>query len=177
MRKSLFGLLLLLVAMTGCNPSITFNVALNGSGTIEKGDLLDSLLEGFGLGEFQNVDFSTTQEFKNNDVRREHVTKASLTKLTFAITSPSDQNFDFLEKVEFFVEAPGLEKKLVATKTVPKGVKTFDFDLTALDLAPYIRSEKVSFTTNTTGRKPTQDTKLEVTAAFSITASLFKSSQ
>jgi len=176
MRKSLYGLCVVVCVfgLSACNPSITFDVDIAGSGTIKAGGLLDKLLEDFGLGEFQNVDFSTTQEFKNNDVRREHVTKASLVSLQFKIESPADQNFDFLEKVEFYVEAPGLDKVLVASKTVPKGSKEFSFDVNAVDLGPYIRKERVSFTTEATGRNPTEDTKIQVSAKFSVTASLFK---
>ena len=151
---------------------VTFNVPVIATAEIEKGNLLEDLINQFGFGSFLNVDVASTQEFKNQNVERARVNKAILTKLTLTIEAPSDQNFDFLEQLTFFVESDGLPKVEVASITFPKGARSVDLNVTGTDIAAYIRAERISLTTEVKGRKPTQKTTIKAVANFQISARL-----
>ncbi|MCB9637915.1 MAG: hypothetical protein H6728_14295 [Myxococcales bacterium] len=173
-KKSLFVLFVLLFStcfsQIGCDGTVTFDVPTSGNTTVLKGTLLEEFVDNFGFGNFLNMDISTSQEFKSNNVARERVTKTVLTKLTLTIESPEGQNFDFLQKVTFFVEASGLAKQEVATADIPTGSKTVTFTPTGADIGAYIRAEKFSITTEVKGRRPTQDTTVRADAVFQVSA-------
>jgi hypothetical protein len=151
---------------------VTFNVPVIATAEIEKGNLLEDLINQFGFGSFLNVDIASTQEFKNQNVERARITKAMLTKLTLTIEAPTDQNFDFLERLTFFVESDGLPKVEVASITFPKGARTVEMTVTNADIAAHLRAERISLTTEVKGRKPTQKTTVKAVANFQISARL-----
>lgn len=62
------------------------------------------------------------------------------------IIQPANQNFDFIEWIEIYVSAPGLDEQLaVEKKPVPKGVKTFKFDTKDVELKEYFLKETMSY--------------------------------
>ncbi len=169
-RFLLFAAVFLFVPSVGCNGEITFDVPASGSSVIPKGNLLEELISDFGFGSFLNMDISTSQEFKSNNVTRERVTRVVLTKLTLTVESPSDQNLDFLTKVTFFVQSDGLPKQAVASADIPKGSKNVTFTPTNADIGAYVRAAKFSITTEVNGRRPTKDTTVRADATFQVSA-------
>lgn len=87
-------------------------------------------------------------------------TAAYLKSLTLSATpaaSPSG-NFDFLEEVHVFIEAPGLQKVEIATlKPVPKGATTVSFTPAKdVNLLPYVNAG-ATLTTSATATPPARD--------------------
>lgn len=156
----------------GCVPVVAFDVPLTAETTVEGGGVLEQFLDAFGFGDFANVDFSSTDEFENNDVRREQVTSARLTALTLTIASPQGADFDWLDEVAFSVDAdeqPGVE---VASGTIADDAVAATLDLEDVELAPYVRAPGFSITTDVNARRPPQDTTVRVDLVFAIAAEL-----
>lgn len=170
MRMSPLLLLASTVAVTGCNPTVNFTVPFEGEATIAGGGLVPGLLDVFGIGDLAQPDFSNTQEFENNDVRKEQVVSTRLQKLTLTIVE-GDADFDFLDSLSFSVEAPDLAKERVASMdAVPEGVTTFDLDLDDLDIAAYVRADSLSLTSDIDGSQPSEDTRIRIELLFDVTA-------
>ena len=158
---------------TACDAvPVRFDIDVDATTTVEKGSILDQRSSTFGFSNFTTFDVSSTQEFQNNNTQKNQVVDAKIAKLTLTIVSPSGQNFDFLDKLSFYIEAPGLEKKLVATKDFAKGLTTVDMDIIDLDLAPYIKADSFSFTTDVTGRRPDVETQIKASLKLNIGAKL-----
>lgn len=85
---------------------------------------------------------------------------AYLKTLTLSATpagNPSG-NFDFLDEVHVFIEAPGLQKTEIATlKLVPRGATTVTFTpVKDVNLLPYVNAG-ASLTTTATATPPARD--------------------
>lgn len=157
----------------GCSAlPIFFDVKTEGTTTIQKGTLLEQLAGGFGFDSFASFDISQTQEFKNNNTQKSLVKEAKVKSIALTITGPDSQNFDFLEEISFFVEAPGLSKKRIGTKKVPKGVKTFTLDLDDIDLTSYVKADSIKITTDAKGKRPENDTTVKAEIVLTIGAGI-----
>lgn len=175
-RVNVFGLCALLgltglLSLAGCAAfPIRFDVKAEGTTTIQKGTLLEQLTGGLGFDSFSSFDISESQEFKNQNTNKNLIKEAKLKSITMTITGPDSQNFDFLEELSFFVEAPGQTRKRIATKTVPRGVKTFSLDLDNVDLTPYVKAESLKITTEAKGKRPENDTTIKAEVVITIGA-------
>ncbi len=98
-------------------------------------------------------------------------TAAFLKSLTLAATPAANPsgNFDFLEEVHVFIEAPALAKKEIATlKPVPRGATSVTFAVVKdVDLLPYVNAG-ASFTTSATGTQPARDFTFDGKAVIEI---------
>jgi hypothetical protein len=159
-----------LLAAGGCVPEVSFDVTVDGETTIEQGTLLEELLAQFGFASLVTMDLSDSREFANNDVRKDQVTGTRLTLLRLETTAPDGAVIDFIDAISFSAEAPGVDTAVVATKNVPDGATKFDCDLADVELAPFVRAESMSLTTDVTGRRPDVDTTVKATATFAIKA-------
>ncbi len=176
MLKRMVGVVAVLLlgsSIMGCSAlPIFFDVHSEGKTTIQKGTLLEQLSAGFGFEGFSSFDIAETQEFKNNNTQKNLVKEAKVKTLTMKITGPDSQNFDFLEEISFFVEAPGQTKKRIATKAVPRGVKEFTLDLDAVDLTPFIKADSIVITTEAKGKRPENDTTVQAILVITIGAGI-----
>jgi hypothetical protein len=90
--------------------------------------------------------------------------KALLKSLTLSIT-PHDApvgNFDFLDEVHLFVEAPSIDKAEVAKLApVPKSATKLDFTIVeGVDLLPYVNAG-ATISATATGTQPRMDTSFD----------------
>src|SRR3954467_4843741 len=108
-RALLLALLLALLSglPTGCSSLLSFDVDSSGTTTISGGGLLSGLP---GFSGFNNLSFSQSQQFANNNTNKDHISEARLTRLTLKVTSPAGADLSFLSKIDFFIEAPGQPK-------------------------------------------------------------------
>ena len=158
------------LALVGCGTVVSFDVSQKAQTTIPAGGPVAGVLGGFG---FQNLNFSQSSDFQNNNTSKDHVRECRLKQLTLKVVSPPGQDLHFLTKVEFFVEAPNLEKKRIASGTsFPSGVASVDLVPDDLDLAPYVRADSFSITTAATGTSPSQQTTLEADLTLNVHASV-----
>lgn len=159
------------VSAVGCStPTIDFDVPISAETSLEGAGLLDQILSNFGFADFANVDLEASQEFENNDVRREQVVDARMTFLNLTIKSPQGANFDWLDSVAFSVAAEGEDTVEVASATVDDGNTTVACDVNDVDLSPFVRASKMEITTEADARSPPNDTTITVDLNFKIKA-------
>jgi len=168
------------VALGACGQTISFDTEVKGTAII-RGDPFAAALGSFpGMSSFSNIDFSGTQDFKNNGVTEEDVESVRLKKAVIRIVSPSDVDFNWLSSLRFSVEANGQPKKVVAFKEKidQLGLKApfpeLELELADLELQPYVVAPAMAITTEGTGRTPSQDIKLEAVFTFGVDAYVVK---
>lgn len=160
---------------TGCNAlPLPFDVTTTSQTVVERGTVIESTVGSLGFTQFTALDFSQSQEFQNRDVQKKHVTGAKIENLVLTVVAPSGHTFDFLENVMFYIEAPGLPKKRIAHKTVPKGVGRFRCEIDEVELGPYVRADTMKITTSVKGRRPDEDTTVEAKLTVNISTVLLK---
>ncbi|MEL6543532.1 MAG: hypothetical protein AAFQ82_02835 [Myxococcota bacterium] len=97
-----------------CGGLDTFSITESASTTVS-GSVLGQLTS-LGFGGFLDLDISENSELQNQGVERNQIDSVKLRMLTLTVTDTlQGQNFDFLSEVSFFVEAPGLERILLAS--------------------------------------------------------------
>ena len=85
------------------------------------------------------------QEMEENNSRKDLIEYAALKELEFTITSPATADFDFLNEVEIFIRAEGIEQKKIAeVHSIPEtGLKIIKLDVVKnVDLQNYIKADK-----------------------------------
>lgn len=170
MRRALPVLFAIAAGAAGaCVPVVSFDVPLAAETTVEQASLIEEFLS-LGFGDLASVELSSTEEFRNSDVRREQVKAARLTSLTLSIARPQGATFDWLDEIAFSVESEGLERVRVASATIPDDTVVFSAELDDVDLAPFVQASTFAITTDTTGRRPPQDTTVRVDMNFAISA-------
>jgi hypothetical protein len=161
-------------AGAGCGPPvITFDVPVSGETTVDSGGLIGELLGGLGFDDFAALDLEGTQEFKNEDVRKEQVTSAFVTSLNLSIQEPQGANFDWLNAIAFSASADDVDTEEVASADIPDGKSAVACEVAGVDVGPYIRADSFSITTEVEAVHPPQDTTVRVDVVFKISAEAF----
>lgn len=176
LRSSLFAAALLL---TGCGANV-FKTEVKGETTIS-GDPtgLQGLISVFpAIGSFTNIDFNQNQDFKNQGVSKDQVESVKVESITLKIVTPADQDFGFLESLEFFAHA-GDDEVQIASKS---GINTLNLaapnpvlnmDVKDAELQPFVTAPQMTISVKGKGRYPPRDTRLEATVRLRVEVKLF----
>lgn len=165
--RARLGSMLVVLVLSGCGLT-EFDVSAKGSTTIQGSTLLGSLLQAFPQAQgFTSFDVSQTQDFQNQHTEKKYVKTAKLKALTLTITAPADQDFNFLDSIQFFAEANGTKTRVAHAENISKaGLKapnpTLALTLDAVDLAPVVKADTMSITTEASGRQPAKDATVEI---------------
>lgn len=122
-----------------------------------------------------DVETNSESEFEVNDTRKDLVEDIRLRKLDLDITSPSDQDFSFLESVEVFLSAEGLQEIRIAyVDEVPDTIgNSISLDVEDVDIKEYIKKDKVNLRLNTvTDKALTNDCSITVKSIFFVDAKI-----
>jgi hypothetical protein len=167
--------LIALQCAVGCSHlPVTFDVRTQSRTTIEKGTAVEQLVGSLGFGQFTNLDLAQSQEFRSNNVQKRHVASAKLKALTLSITAPQGQNFDFLESLTFFIESPGMPRRRLAHQAIPRGATRLTFEPEDVELAPYVRADTMTITTEVRGRRPDRDTEVQCSLVLTVSTVLWR---
>jgi len=154
-----------------CVPTVEFDVPVSADTSVQGGGVLGGLLSALpGFDGFTSMDLSDSRQFSANDTRKDQVTSAKLTQLEMTVTAPAGGNFDFLDKIAFTAKADGVDDAEVAHKDVPNGVNNFLCDIDGAELAPFVKADSMTLTTDVTAHQPEDDTTVHVDANFHIVA-------
>jgi hypothetical protein len=135
---------------------------------------LGSLLENFpAVGNFSSLDFNQNQDFQNQGVSKDEVSSAKLESLQLKVLSPADQDFSFLDTLEFYAEA-GDTKVLVASKhnisslnlKAPNPV--LEMDLKDVELQPFITAPSMTIRVQGKGRMPAKEVRLQAIVKLDV---------
>ena len=165
-------LIFLLVAGCPGLGQVGFDVASQGTSTVQ-GSPLGAALNAFpSFSGFGDLSFSQSQDFANNNTNKDHVVQANLTRLTLKTISPTGATLDFIQTVEFDIAAPGLPTVRIAEATIAAGATSVDLSLDAQDLAAYVKADSFSITTKGAGHQPSSDTTIEADLSLHIVANV-----
>jgi hypothetical protein len=145
-----------------CGGIDNFDVTEESTTTIPGASLFEQLAGDMGFGSFMTMDLSQSEELKNQGVEKSQIDSARLTALTLTVTEPADgQDLTFMESLKFFVEAQGLERRLIASGgPFPAGENQVELALEDVDLAPYAVAPTMKVTAEVSGRRPKQQTSI-----------------
>jgi hypothetical protein len=161
--------LVLFLVLVGCkklDKLLTFNVDVTQSVTIP----------GFFVGAQLppvSVTTNSAESFRNNKTSREKVKDVYLNKMVLTVTSPSGATFDFLEKIDIFINTPGANNKILLAnlQAVPRGTSIITLVPTTAKLDEYLKAEKYELTVDAklTGFS-NNDFTVRSDATFKVTA-------
>jgi hypothetical protein len=169
--------LLSLIGASGCGLN-EFDVTQEAQATITGGSLLGQVLNTFPpMQGFNSFDFSQSQDFKNENAHKDQVRSARLKSFTLQITSPGDQDFSFLDSIEFSAEADGTTSWVARELDIGSlGLKaptpTLVLDLNDVELEKMVKADRMSITTKASGRQPPKDTTLTARVVFHLVVGL-----
>lgn len=175
MKKStLFLILLSLATLGSCKKkNIFFGINLNSEVVVSS---TFSQLVPFSVTT-PEITSNSEAEFEINNTKKDYVKSIYLDNLKLIITSPSSQTFSFLNSVEIFISANGLEEKKVAFKqNIPNTTGTqLRLDLVKVDLQEYIKKDKFSIrSVFVTDETITHDVTISIEQDYLVSAKLSK---
>ena len=123
------------------------------------------------------IQSSSSEDFKNEGTEAKYVKTAYLESLTVTITNPANQNFDFVNEIELYIEAEGAEKVLIASKYgIDDNIgNTMAMDVdSSVNLKPYLSAESYTVSSKVVTDKTTNaDIDIDADMEFSVTADVF----
>jgi hypothetical protein len=124
-----------------------------------------------------NVKTSSNQAFQNNNTRKELVKDVILTKLDLTIEAPEQANFSNLKSIEIFIQADGIDEKLIAFKhdiSSSQG-KTLVLETANDKLDEYIKKDSYNLRTNLVLREAyLYNVDIKANMTFKVTANVVK---
>ena len=169
--RTILASITVLFAFT-CGGIDNFTITEESQATIDSGiPVVGDLLGDLGFGGFLKMDISQNEELKNQGVKREQIDSVKIESISLTITSPDDgsQDFTFLDDLEFYVDADGLDKKLIASgANFAAGLTTIGLDVEDVELAPYAAADSMDITTEARGSPPDQDTTILGTIKLNV---------
>ncbi|MEO9892163.1 hypothetical protein [Aurantibacter sp.] len=121
-----------------------------------------------------DTETNSESKFESNDTRKDLIESIKLTKLQLDITSPDDADFSFIESIEVYINAEGLDEILIAYKEdVSETASILDLDVTDIELKEYIKKDSYSLRLNTvTDETLGQDHEIDVNSTFYVDAKI-----
>lgn len=119
------------------------------------------------------VKTSSQQTFENNNTNAGLVEEVSLNELVLTVTAPEEGNFDFLNSLNIYIKAEGVEEVLIASKTdIPEtGSKTIVTETSNINLRPYLVKENYSIRTEVkTDKVLDHNLDVKINMAFKVKA-------
>ncbi len=113
------------------------------------------------------IDFG---EFENNqDVGSEDIAGAHVTSVVVEVMIPVGGDLSFADSVEVYIDAPGLEPRLLASQDdFPEGKSRVALEPSGLDLEAYVIADRIGFTAVINGEPPPDDVLIEASAQLDV---------
>jgi hypothetical protein len=121
------------------------------------------------------METNSESTFEVNDTRKDLIEEIKLTELEMVIISPDGADFSFLNSIEVYISADGLEEiKIAYLEEVPEDAgSVITLDTSDTDLKEYIKSDEFSLRLNTvTDELMSSDHELEVNSTFFVDAKI-----
>lgn len=167
----LFGFLV--AVLFGCKKEgvIQFDVDYEATIVIQNGTGISVPVSFFT----PDIESNSETEFEVNDTRKDKIQHITLTGLRLEITSPSGQEFDFIEDIELFISADGLDEVLLAYKYNMNNSEgnTISMSCSQNDFQEYIKKDKFKLRCRTvTDEYNLSDVEIKIFSTFKVDAKL-----
>ncbi|MFT5336368.1 MAG: hypothetical protein ACI9YL_000362 [Luteibaculaceae bacterium] len=92
-----------------------------------------------------NIETNADSVFESKDRRIKYIEEIVLEELQLTITSPSNGDFSFLQKIKVYIISEGIEETLIAWNVnIPSENQVINLTTTDLDLQEYIKADNFS---------------------------------
>ena len=121
------------------------------------------------------METNSESTFAVNDTRKDLIEEIKLTDLELVMISPEEADFSFLNSIEVYISADGLEEVLIANlDEVPEDAgNKISLNTSDIDLKEYIKKDEFSLRLNTvTDELMSTDHELEVNSTFFVDAKI-----
>lgn len=148
--KNILLFCIALFGFTACeevNKLTQFEIEYNESVTIPASTIINTP---FNIAT-PDVNSDSEQNFQINNTNKELIEEIYLKELDLTITTPSGEDFSFLEEVTIYINADGLpEQEIASKKPVPNSTGAqLILDVTQADLQSYIKKDEFSLRLST----------------------------
>lgn len=119
-----------------------------------------------------DMETNSESQFEVNNTRKDLIEEIKLTELQMVITSPTNADFGFLNSIEVYISAEGLDEIKIAGKYITENVgNTLDVDVLDIDLKEYIKKDQFNLRLNTvTDEAIEANHEIDVSASFFVDA-------
>ena len=102
------------------------------------------------------------------------IEEISLKELRLVVTSPDDATLDFLNKIELFIKADGVDEELVAwAYDIPAGTTDLELETESVNLKDFILADEYQLRIKTTTDELiSKDIDVDVKTVFHVNASI-----
>ena len=114
-------------------------------------------------------------EFSVNDTRKDMIEEITLKRLTLTVDVPSGGDFSFLNAIEIYISADGLDEQKIAWKeNIPNDVgDVLELETSGVDLQESIKQESFDLrVSTTTDELITQDHEIGIHSVFAVDAKI-----
>lgn len=173
MKKLLFLSLLLTFGLSSCQKLFYFPFKLESEVTIPS---TASAFFPFSLVT-PAVTTNAVSTFEANDTAKEYVKSIFLDELKLTVKNPQGEDFSFLNAINIFISANGLDEKKIAFKTdIPETVgNVIDCSTVDVDLQEYVKADQfILRVESTTDETLMQDVTVKIDTKFLVKAKLKK---
>lgn len=121
------------------------------------------------------IESNAESQFEVNDTRKDLVEEILLQESTLTISQPDDGDFSFLNDIELYINAEGLDEQLIASKeNIPDDVGSeLQLDINEVDLKNYIKKEEFTLNIKTvTDEVITEDHVIDIYSVFWVDAKI-----
>lgn len=167
----LIGVYFFAVACQEIEKFTEFNMKYDAAITIPKSTLLELPV----TLATPDMETNAASEFAVNDTRKDLVEEITLTDLTLTITSPDGQTFSFLNSIEVYIDADGLDEiEIARLDVIDNNVgETISLKPTNQDLKEYIKKDKFSLRVKTvTDEAISKDVAIDIASNFFVNAKI-----
>lgn len=122
-----------------------------------------------------DIESNSESEFEVNDTRKDKIQHITLTAMSLEIVSPSGQEFDFIEDLELFISADGLDEVMLAyVYDMNNSVGDFiNISCSQSDFQEYIKEDKFKLRVRTvTDEYNLSDVEIKIRCTFNVDAKL-----
>ncbi|MBZ4415060.1 hypothetical protein [Myxococcus sp. RHSTA-1-4] len=167
-----------LVGLVACAPA-SFTTEVKGESTVPAGPPgVTTLLNAFpAISSFAGMDFDQNQDFKNRGVTKDEVTSVKVQSLTLKVLSPNDQDFTFLDTVEFYARAGDREERIAQRQDIsrlnlrtPNPVLSLNVD--DVELQPFVSAPTMSIIVRGRGVMPEREVRLQAVVTLEVEGGL-----
>ncbi|WP_171818408.1 hypothetical protein [Pyxidicoccus fallax] len=166
------------LGLAGCASS-SFTTELKGEMTVPAGPPGGTtVLNAFpAISSFSGMDFNENQDFKNQGLRKDEATSVHVKSVTLKVLSPNDQDFSFLETVEFYARAGDREERIARRQDVsrlnlkpPNPVLGLGTD--GVELQPFVSAPTMSIIVRGRGVMPEREVRLQAVVTLEVEGGL-----
>lgn len=139
--------------------------------TIESGTLIDLPF----VVRTPPMQTNSETEFESNNTRKDLIESIKLTQMTLTITSPSDEDFSFLESIKVFIKADGLDEIPLAALDPVSGDASgrINLETSNTELREYIKKDSFTLRVESvTDEALDRDIDIDILSVFRVDAKI-----